>query len=736
MKRTRIIAVLLTAVMLLAVMPFSAVTAAGNVWDGTMASSFASGSGTEDDPYIITNGAELAWLHDFDSTDIYFELGNDIVLNDTSAANWYENAQEWPYISFSGYFDGKGHTISGLCVNPGSEHLTSAYEDVALFSKATGAVVANLNIEDAYIVGVEDVGGIIGDGENCTIFNCTFDGTIKALRYEYTNSDGSVETAAGYYAGGIIGFAWTSDEGESLIQECVNYGDVYAYDSCVGGIAGDFEQNVAIIDCVNYGNISGNYSVGGIAGAADGIYNEDENGDTAYDYANAISCVNKGTVSTHSDTGYSAGGIVGSAFISQIIDCYNYSDITAYGCVGGIVGIATEENTIVYSANYGTISGISYVGGISGFNQGYGETLGDGTEKVFQTSVEICVNHGEIIGINDEENNDYAENIGGITGVSNYGRYIYCYNYGDVSGCEKAGGIAGGFTGSGTLGNCYNNADVIVSDDYAGGIVGELYANKGEIALISCTNKGYIFGAFDVGGLLGYANIDGDSNIALYNSQNKGTVEGYCCVGGLGGYLSTGTVLVCLSDGNIIVDVKEDYCPCGGGLFGESGYITVADCISSGTTELCKGASFGGLINLYYEAPQFADCYYLETLSDFGVITDKDEPLSSELEGVYGISADEMKTQATFTGFDFESMWEMGSENPELSNAAVSILGDVDLDGIVDKMDYTFVKRVCFETAELEMGQNLAADVNGDGVVDKMDYSLIKRYCFGTAEIK
>jgi len=30
----------------------------------------------------------------------------------------------------------------------------------------------------------------------------------------------------------------------------------------------------------------------------------------------------------------------------------------------------------------------------------------------------------------------------------------------------------------------------------------------------------------------------------------------------------------------------------------------------------------------------------------------------------------------------------------------------------------------------------IAADVNGDGVIDKMDYSLIKRSCFGTAEIK
>jgi len=32
--------------------------------------------------------------------------------------------------------------------------------------------------------------------------------------------------------------------------------------------------------------------------------------------------------------------------------------------------------------------------------------------------------------------------------------------------------------------------------------------------------------------------------------------------------------------------------------------------------------------------------------------------------------------------------------------------------------------------------KGLSADVNGDGVIDKLDYSLIKRSCFGTAEIK
>ncbi len=63
------------------------------------------------------------------------------------------------------------------------------------------------------------------------------------------------------------------------------------------------------------------------------------------------------------------------------------------------------------------------------------------------------------------------------------------------------------------------------------------------------------------------------------------------------------------------------------------------------------------------------------------------------------------------------------------------LLGDVNLDGIVDKKDYALLKRYCFDTALLDDKQLLCADINGDGAIDKKDYGLLKRYCFGTYEI-
>ena len=57
-------------------------------WDGSVATSYASGSGTEEDPFIISNASELAFFAQSvnNSTtkyeDVYFELGNHIVVND------------------------------------------------------------------------------------------------------------------------------------------------------------------------------------------------------------------------------------------------------------------------------------------------------------------------------------------------------------------------------------------------------------------------------------------------------------------------------------------------------------------------------------------------------------------------------------------------------------------------------------------------------------------------------
>lgn len=67
---------------------FTGVSAATTtVWDGTKASAYAGGTGTEDDPYLIENGGQLRLLvgsSNEATTGKYYKLTQDIYLNNVS----------------------------------------------------------------------------------------------------------------------------------------------------------------------------------------------------------------------------------------------------------------------------------------------------------------------------------------------------------------------------------------------------------------------------------------------------------------------------------------------------------------------------------------------------------------------------------------------------------------------------------------------------------------------------
>ena len=119
-KRT--LSILLTVVMLVSMFSMVNVAFAAE-WDGTVATEFESGSGTEADPYIIINAAQLAYMNaaigDGTAASAYFKLGADITLNEGLLDEDY-NVLKTPSISwdsqgtFSGVFDGNGKTIYGF----------------------------------------------------------------------------------------------------------------------------------------------------------------------------------------------------------------------------------------------------------------------------------------------------------------------------------------------------------------------------------------------------------------------------------------------------------------------------------------------------------------------------------------------------------------------------------------------------------------------------------------------
>ncbi len=164
---TGLIALVLTLSIVLSTFAGLFATASVDVWDGSTASEFASGTGTATDPYIIENGAQLRYLISLgaDATaGKYYKLANDIYLNDVSVANWYTQSglNEWPMLEaseslgFKGTFLGDGHIVHGIYTEEVTEHSDPAVRDLSVAAGlfpvlAGGASVDAVGVENAYI---------------------------------------------------------------------------------------------------------------------------------------------------------------------------------------------------------------------------------------------------------------------------------------------------------------------------------------------------------------------------------------------------------------------------------------------------------------------------------------------------------------------------------------------------------------------------------------------------------
>ncbi len=698
MKRTRFLALLLTAVIILAIVPFSAVSAAGKVWDGSVASSFASGSGTENDPYIITTGAELALLSK-GTEGMYFELGNDIVLNNTSYENWQNDARQWLDFGFRySTLDGKGFSIVGLCIL--SENAYELNESVGLFGFSEEAIIKNLTVKNCYIEGAHYVGGIVGNGTKTVIQNCHFDGVIKGVETVYFDAK---------CFGGIMGHIYYS-----TINGCSSKGSVSGNES-IGGIAGYIGYCGSVTNSVNYSSVSSisieSNSVGGIVGVT--LNNTQE--------VSIIECINYGAVGTSDNKG-DIGGIVGNSSGTVIENCKNYGDVKSKDAAGGISGrnYLNNNSYILNCDNYGDIySYEEYAGGICGDSSGY---IGE------------CNNFGNVTA-------EYA--CGGIIGeaIDDNAEIEKCYNYGNLFGNNDCvGGIIGYASSRNaiTLTNVYNGGD-ISGNGYLGGIIGYIYSHFGsnEIKIVGATNNGNLSGTEYVGGLIGeFQNYGEECHIYMEECWNKGEVKGIDYLGGLVGYFDLSAkngcysaITNCLNDGAVnILSESEYFNGCGGGLVGYSNNGLFINCINAGKMEFGENAKVGGIAGLF-ENITISDCVYYKNNDYLGTP-------EGELENSHSYTADQMKNQDNFINYDFLNVWVMGEEHPELKEATLSLLGDVNFDGVINSKDYVTLKRYCFGTVILGEEAIISADVNCDRIIDKKDYALIKRYCFNSGIIK
>ena len=351
-----------------------------------------SGSGTASSPYLITTPAELAGLaYRVDAGTTYSGKYFRQTANLNLRAHYWDPIGD--YESFSGYYDGGGHTITNLIIDHSSSSTTIT--GLGLFSDTAGATIKNITIASSYIATYvsSDLGFIVGCANYSIIENChtASSNLIYVSKDDYVINAGGIagmvqlstiirgcsnatdievaknSSSKGSVAGGICGFALDSEiidcynEGEITSSDCddldllQSIGGICGYvykitfngcynkgfingDRCAGGIVGQIDNGLCIItNCYNIGAVNGYYAGGIVALVRDG---EDS----------ITNCYNTGAIGGSSIGAYGVSGICGYSFDSlNIINCYNVGSVPTSSC-GGIITYSGDGDYL--SNNY------------------------------------------------------------------------------------------------------------------------------------------------------------------------------------------------------------------------------------------------------------------------------------------------------------------------------------------------------------------------------------------------
>ena len=372
--KKKLLSILLALSLLLTLLPTVALAADG-AWDGSIATAFAGGTGTESDPYQIADGAQLAYLaSEVNKGQPYenacFVLTADIDLGNhawTPIGNSFSDALfgGTDYSVFAGNLDGKGHTVSNISVGTESAPMES---DVFGLFGVTGGKLSNLNLDGVtiygiaknvnvssyvYVIGLAGAlsGSASGPVENCHVANLSL-----------TVSTPDSGRAAAYWIGGLVGAL----DGR-YIDECSVSGRITETSGkgSIGGLIGELGRAAKI----TYShadvalNVKPDYYGGANVGGLIGKGNGEKDPETVISNCYATGNVTGGAYS---------GGFAGSLWGLNIKNCYATGDVTdafasmatfagtdapaayAYGSVtncyttGAVVGTASSTYAFAY----------------------------------------------------------------------------------------------------------------------------------------------------------------------------------------------------------------------------------------------------------------------------------------------------------------------------------------------------------------------------------------------------
>ena len=407
----------------------------------TFAQFSGSGSGTEDDPYLILNPIQLNQLRNFlNQSGVYFKMMADVDL--TEFLEDEDPSQGWKPVgnssssAFKGILDGNGKTVSGLWITRKNS------DNVGLFGYTSGATIKNLTVKAKTIQGKDNVSIISGYSVEKTIISgCSAFGTVKGA------------SCIGSYVGGCSGINLSGNYAKVSVEATGDY---------VGGFVGKSNSGISVSDSKLDGTIiKGSNYVGGCLGQS----NERITIENSYICSDI--------------TGFSyIGGFCGYCQLNYLGGCGYVGNVTGTEYVGGLFGYNYCYRTYYYWGHIekcfaiGKISATGdNIGGLVGYDKGYSD----------YESLSDCYFSGTVFGNN---------NVGGLVGTKYFGVVSRSYAVGAVAGAKNVGGLLGYNDYATIKSSVAINTRVTATEGNVGRIVG---LNSGTIAATGSTeeNKSY-----------------------------------------------------------------------------------------------------------------------------------------------------------------------------------------------------------------------------------------------------
>lgn len=306
-----------------------------------------------------------------------------------------------------------------------------------------------------------------------------------------------------------------------------------------------------------------------------------------------------GDVDTGTSTSANGSGFAWELTHCDVDDCTSEVDITTYASAGGFTG-SGYGSTIDGCRASGSItrSGAQTAGQLGGFCTNAGTASGG-------TTITSCAASVSILDLNTYTGTSYVK-IGGFSATGFDGTYNSCIAYCNIVKTGTGYGVVGGFFGANTTG----------SADF------DKCAASGSISWTDPTASN-LGGGTAIGGFGGFIIEDCDDCYAWVDICESGMNTDDVQIGGFAGVTSTGSA------------------------------ITTSYSVGSVPT----GDNAGGFTGYKYDGTE-TDCFWdTETSGQSSAVGTLK---SGEVDtGITGETTANMKLQATYTNFNFNTIWEI-----------------------------------------------------------------------------